>query len=115
MLHYNLNNLFKARNIKEPNRFLVKHGISSNIAHRLVAGQTDKISLKILEKLCRALNCTPNDIYRFVPNNDTDKSERLALNKIAHTDSDYPDTTGIANIPLEKLSEIANIINNKTK
>ena len=113
MLQYNLNALFKLRNIKEPSRFLTKQGISANIAHRLTTGQYDKISLQILEKLCRALNCTPNDIYRFTPDNETDKSDILALNKINHSEKTLADTTALYNLPLEKLSELATIINAK--
>lgn len=113
MLHYNLKALFKARDIKEPNRFLVKHGISQNIAHRLTTGQYDKMSLEILEKLCRALNCTPNDIYRFAPDTDADKNELLALTKIAHTENTYTSTSVLFNLPLDKLNEIAALINKK--
>ena len=113
MLHYNLKALFKARNIKEPGRFLTKHGISNNLAHRITSGQYDKVSLEVMEKLCRALNCTPNDIYRFTPDSETDKTELLALNKIAHTENTYTDASLIFNLPLDKLNEIAAIINSK--
>ena len=81
--------------------------------HRITTGKYDKISLKILEKLCRALNCTPNDIYRFTPDNELDKSEHLSLNKIAHTDSTYLNSSQLFNLPIEKLNEIAALINNQ--
>lgn len=32
---------------------------------RLCSGDTTKISLTLLEKICNALNCTPNDIFGF--------------------------------------------------
>lgn len=113
MLQYNIDTLFKARNIKERGKFLTKHGISPNLAHRISSGQYDKISLKIMEKLCRAFNCTPNDIYRYTPDNEIDKSELNALNKIAHAPNAFADTSALYNLPLDKLSELAAIINAK--
>ena len=113
MLQYNIDNLFILRNIKDKSRFLTKHGISTNLAHRISTGQYDKISLKIMEKLCRAFNCTPNDIYTFTPDNEIDKSELNALNKIAHTPTTYSDTNALYNLPLDKLSELAALINSK--
>lgn len=33
---------------------------------KLCNGQTYSISFDVLERICRALQCTPNDIIRFV-------------------------------------------------
>ena len=113
MLQYNIDNLFTLRNIKDKGRFLTKNGLSTNIAHRIATGQYDKISLTIMEKLCRAFNCTPNDIYRFIPDNEIDKSELNALNKIAHSENTYQNTNALYNLPLDKLNELAALVNSK--
>lgn len=113
MLEYNIQSLFRARNIKEKIKFLTNHDISLNLAHRICSGQYDKISIEVMEKLCRAFNCTPNDIYRFTPDSEADKSELVALNKIAHPETAFTDTQVLYNLPLDKLSELAAIINAK--
>ena len=66
-----------------------------------------------MEKLCRAFNCTPNDIYNFIPNTEADKHETIALNKITHPENAYADTSFLYNLPLEKLNELTAIINAK--
>lgn len=113
MLQYNIEALFRARNVKDKGRFLTKHGISTNLAHRITTGKYDKISLPVMEKLCRAFNCTPNDIYRFIPNNEADKNETIALNKIAHSENAYADSSFLFNLPLEKLNELTALLKNK--
>lgn len=40
-------------------------GLSYPTIHRLVSGKTTSISFDTLEKICLALNCTPNDIFDF--------------------------------------------------
>ncbi len=32
---------------------------------RLCNGQTNSIKFELLEKICKTLNCTPNDIFEF--------------------------------------------------
>ena len=43
--------------------YLLKHDIDSKTIFKLRRGEN--ITLLTLEKLCRAMNCTPNDIVRF--------------------------------------------------
>ena len=50
-------------------------GYSANITARL--RKNDYISMESLEKICKALDCTANDIVEFVP----DGSEAVVLNR----------------------------------
>lgn len=45
--------------------YLIQHGIGAKTIYNLKKGC--HISTSTLEKLCRLLNCTPNDIIAFVP------------------------------------------------
>lgn len=44
--------------------------ISANIISKIKTGQY--IALDKVESICNALNCTPNDILVFLPENETD-------------------------------------------
>lgn len=43
--------------------YLLKHDIDSKTIFKLK--RNENITLLTLEKLCRAMNCTPNDIVKF--------------------------------------------------
>ena len=47
---------------------LLKAGIDNKTLDSLKKG--NNITLLTLEKLCRILDCTPNDVVRFVPKED---------------------------------------------
>ena len=44
--------------------YLIKHGIDNKTIYNLK--KNENITLLTLEKLCQAMNCTPNDIVRFI-------------------------------------------------
>lgn len=43
--------------------YLLKHGIDNKTIYNLK--KNENITLLTLEKLCKAMNCTPNDIVEF--------------------------------------------------
>lgn len=43
-------------------------GVSLSTIHRLYYDQTKGIDFETLDRLCEALQCTPNDLFQFVPN-----------------------------------------------
>lgn len=45
--------------------YLGQQGIDNRTMHQL--RHNENITLKTLEKLCLILNCTPNDIFSFIP------------------------------------------------
>ena len=51
------------RNIKTPFTYLVKLGISTISASKMLRGKAVQINFKQLTSLCVALNCTPNDLF----------------------------------------------------
>ena len=111
MLTYNITPLFQKRNIKYRAKHLMQHGISYNLANRIVTGQLDKISLDVLERLCQALNCTPNDIYNYTPNTEADKNEQNALLKLVKENTDTDNLSKmLRDLPLDKLKEIEEVL-----
>lgn len=43
--------------------YLLKHGIDNKTLYNIK--KNENITMLTLEKLCRAINCTPNDIVKF--------------------------------------------------
>lgn len=64
MIQINIKNMVDSK-YKTINRFAHDMSISVDNARKLYNGNTTRISLDILEKLCNVLNCAPNDIFEF--------------------------------------------------
>ena len=69
MLTLNLSRIFKARAIEQPYKFLVTNGFVPFIAHKYKNSKVTQIRVDHIEKLCIALNCTPNDLFEWFPDN----------------------------------------------
>ena len=54
--------ILAARNILHPSAYLIKIGINSNTANKMLKGEAVLVSLRQLTTLCQNLNCTPNDL-----------------------------------------------------
>ncbi|MFA6597092.1 MAG: helix-turn-helix transcriptional regulator [Ignavibacteriaceae bacterium] len=104
MLTYNLKKLFKLRGITTPASFLMKNGFGKQAAYRITGNRFNALQPEYLEKLCIALNCTPNDLMEWEPNKNIEKPEILGLNKLRPVP--VGDLRHFANdIPVEKMSE----------
>lgn len=65
MLIFNLKRVLALRGIDKPFTFLVKHGFAPSSATNILKFPPINIKVKTLEKLCFALNCTPNDLFEW--------------------------------------------------
>ncbi len=111
MLQINLNRLFKARGIEQPYKFLVKQGFVSFMAHKLKNNKVQQIRVDHIEKLCVALNCTPNDIFEWSPNDLLDDRQNHPLQKIRSKNKKIELHKLLANMSLEKLEEMEQMLN----
>lgn len=48
-------------------------GLDSHTVLKLYRGITQGIDFKTLDKLCFALDCTPNDLFKYIPDDIADK------------------------------------------
>jgi DNA-binding Xre family transcriptional regulator len=67
MLTLNLAPIFKTRGIERPHAFLVKAGIHSSIASKILSTGTRVFRLDHIELLCSILVCEPNDLLSRTP------------------------------------------------
>ena len=117
MLRYKFDEVFKIRGITRPYTYLTQQGIQNQMASRIVKNELGSIRLKTLEKICIALNCTPNDLLEWYPSEGFVNDKRLALHAIKAKDPEH--TTKITrllhDIPLDKLEEVEAFIEGRIK
>jgi len=59
----NLTPVLTARNIIHPIAYLIKIGINSAMASKMLRGDAVQVNFRQLTTLCLNLNCTPNDLF----------------------------------------------------
>jgi hypothetical protein len=99
----------RLRGVDEHYRFLVNLGFVPSTAKNFLRGEVTLIRLEQIETLCVALNCTPNDLLRWRPNQNQAIAETHSMNSLKKkSDKDLPDLLG--EIPLEKFEQIVDIL-----
>jgi len=115
MLQFNFTRIFKIRAVDKPYSFLVKNGLSSNFAHRMARNKLNSCSLPHLEKVCKLLNCTPNDLIEWEPDNEPDNRKYTALQSLKK-ENKFADIEEITRtIPLDELSILKKLIDERRK
>ncbi|HQW68571.1 MAG TPA: helix-turn-helix transcriptional regulator [Flavobacterium sp.] len=111
MLAFNLQTIFKARQIDKPYSFLVKIGIAPHTATRLLNNNVRVMRLDHIELLCKNLHCEPNDLLQYKNDKNTVLPQNHPLNNLIPQQQDNQWQETLKTIPLKQLKEIASIIN----
>ena len=98
MLYLNLSNRMDKLHILSPVRWLGQLGYKRQTASRMIKKPGVRIDLRDLEKLCVALNCTPNDILHWKE----DKRQNLAPQHPLHKLK----PVAIPHIPVDKIKAL---------
>lgn len=106
MIRLSLDRLFEVKGVKKPFNFMVKIGNSTGYATKLVNGRATSIPFDKLELLCEHFNCTPNDLFNYIPSSDKVLTATHALHKIAKTESIGKINKLLHELPMEKLEEL---------
>jgi len=70
MLTLNLLPLFKAKGIDKPLAWMMKHGMTNSVAHKLLNGKFKRgLPMHHVATICEQLWCTPNDLFLWTPSN----------------------------------------------
>lgn len=103
----NLGRLFRLRGIGKPMQFLMQKGLTYNRAYRLTHGTFTRYDNKIIEQICYALNCTPNDLFEFEPDKEHLKDEKLELHKLKKSSLPANEIEMLLQTqPIEKVEEM---------
>lgn len=107
MLTLDIRPILKLRGINNPYTFLVKMGFVPRTAVAWTNGDVGYIRPEQVEKLCVALNCTPNDLFHHTPSSKSPLADNHALNALIRTGSAPDITQLLRNLPPDRLSDLA--------
>jgi DNA-binding Xre family transcriptional regulator len=110
MLKFNLKKIFALRGIEKTTAFLVNLGMSYPAASRYLKPNRQTIRIGDIENLCVALNCTPNDLFEWKPDQKTALPEAHSLNALKKGDKQKNLRELVKDIPSEKLSLIEDLL-----
>ncbi len=110
MINTNLKNLFNVRNIQKPRAWLIKRGLSPQIADRLLRNEQRHIKFDDLEQICLGLNCAPTDVFIWQPDSEADNLPDHPLQAI-RSDKLLPDVMAqLNNSTIEELKQVSDYI-----
>ena len=69
------------RNIVFPTAYLIKIGINSSTANKMLKGEAVQLNFRQMTALCVNLNCTPNDLFALRQMHLADNHQLLQLQK----------------------------------
>ena len=108
MFTLNLARVLRLRGIENHQKFLIKLGFSPQPAYNFLNGVAAQIKFDQLERLCLALNCTPNDLFEWQPDAQQQAvADTHSINSLKK--KDLPAL--LKDVPLERFDEIANMLN----
>jgi len=114
MLIYNLRRVLALRGIDKPHTFLIKNGFAASTASNMLTYYPVVFKVKAMEKLCIALNCTPNDLFEWRAAENSAVPENHPLHSLVREKAKHISEM-VKDLPVEKLSELEAIINDLKK
>ena len=106
MLRFNAGRVLNLRGVERFYTYLIKIGFTHMTASNIANGNIAAIKIAHLQRLCYALNCTPNDLFEWIPETGGWAiSDEHSLNALRH-DRQKGVREIMKNIPLERLGEV---------
>ena len=110
MITYNFDRIFKARGIERPFSYLRQAGFSDNFATKIKNNRVARLNLKEIERLCIVLKCTPNDLYEWEPDKDSQIEKDHPIYTIKKSEKTINLTKLMNSVPLGQLDAIEKLI-----
>jgi DNA-binding Xre family transcriptional regulator len=109
MLYLNIKRMMRLRGTENHYHLMLKLGFVPSTARAFLSGEIVLIKLEQLEKLCVALNCTPNDLLEWRPDASLNVSETHSMNSLKRSgEKDLPKL--LNEIPSDKFEQILDIL-----
>ncbi|MFY0482460.1 helix-turn-helix domain-containing protein [Flavobacterium sp. PLA-1-15] len=106
MLKLDLDRFFKVKGIRKAHTYMMEIGNSAGYATKLINGQAVSIPFDKLELLCEHFNCTPNDLFNYIPDSDRVLPASHALHSISKTKTIGQINALLHELPMEKIEEL---------
>lgn len=110
MLNFNLKRILEMRGVDKPFSYLVDKGFYRTVASKLVNNKVVNIKVSHIERLCRVLNCTPNDLFEWQPKENDLLGANHPLNTLIREKSAADFVRMYKEIPLDKLDKVEEFI-----
>jgi DNA-binding Xre family transcriptional regulator len=110
MLKFNLQRNLATRGLSHPYSFFVKQGFSKNFSMQLITGNVRRLDFSILEKLCKLFQCTPNDLFEWVPPTSEQNAASNPLAALIRTNVKVDVLGALREMPYEKLAEVEKLV-----
>lgn len=110
MLYLNVGRVMNLRGILKRVAFLYKNGFIRTSAISIANNEVWQIRFSNLEKLCLLLNCTPNDLFQWQPDENQTVTENTALKALIRDEAATELSQIIKDLPLEKLEKVEAVL-----
>jgi DNA-binding Xre family transcriptional regulator len=111
MLKFNVKKIFALRGIEKTTAFLVNLGMGYPAASRFLRAKSPYVKIRDIEKVCIALNCTPNDLFEWTADAKTVLPATHSLNALQKGENTRNLQEMIKDIPSDKLRLIETLLN----
>lgn len=82
MIKPNIRNLFRAKGISAPLKWMTTRGIADRTARQLLKGTGFRINFAYINILCYGLRCTPDELFTWEPDNAEEDAPSHPLQKL---------------------------------
>lgn len=106
MFILNVKRIMSLRGVEKPYKFLLNLGFTPATANILLSSTAQRVTLEYLERLCLALNCTPNDLIEWQANNTQTVAETHSINSLKKKNLDVL----LSEAPVYKFEQMADIL-----
>ncbi len=106
MLVFNLLRVLEMKGITNPLSFFSSIGYSRWTAYRMMRNDFTSFTPDKIERICFALNCTPNDLFQYKSAKGKSLPENHALHALVRADADHSVKDILQGLPLETIIEM---------
>lgn len=115
MLKFNPKKVFALRGIEKTTNFLVKIGFSYPQASAFLKSESRFVKIRDIERLCLALNCTPNDLFEWQADNEAVLPENHSLKALSKSGEAKNLQELIKDIPSDRLALVESLLDELKK
>ena len=110
MLKFRVRFLLESKGIVNPYNYLIRIGFTPNVASRTLNGKIDQLKLTHINKLCTVLQCTPNDLFEWLPGKDEALPENHPLLNLVRNDKPFHIISHINKLSFDQIKEVEQLI-----
>ena len=103
--------MFLQRGIEKTTAFLVNLGLDYSTASRFLKSKSQFVKVRDIERLCIALNCTPNDLFEWQADANAILPETHSLRRLEKNHEAKNLQQLIKDVPSDKLAQVESLLN----